>query len=291
MNWQFEHFRTFYSYEVMQQAASILVQFNLESTEPSKNLRMSQLTKMLVEYTGHPSWTPNRSSGNLNLDLEGDSIFRNKARLLASLFICVPPDLVKEFGDKYNNQKVIVMTEFGNYLGRGYIKKEEYYDFIFSNFEYPNIAFSDYDEWLKSGFRIKPFKLILKILVRLCEQEGYIATYLTIDEICTYIVPCVEGNIDSCISDILESRKSNIIKEYTQDKRKITEMMTFMTMSDYIFLDSYTNSSCSLYRLNLIDLHPADKTYYFHTHTTAQAGAGRIQIKRSKMDRIKKILE
>ena len=93
IEWQFEHFKTFTSYETMQQAAAALLLYEGENTD-GVNPKMRRLTEELTTNTGHPAWMPDRDNGNLSFNSEG-SVFRNKARLFSMFYICVPPDLLK----------------------------------------------------------------------------------------------------------------------------------------------------------------------------------------------------
>ena len=101
---------------------------------------MGRLTEELTLNTGHPAWMPDRENGNLNVNTEG-SVFRNKARLFSSFYICVPPDLLKK--DGYGKQ--IMLTGFGKALAEGRVSEEEFYRYIIKKFGYPHLAFSDYE--------------------------------------------------------------------------------------------------------------------------------------------------
>ena len=150
IEWQFEHFKTFTPYEILQQAAAVLMQYEGENTDGS-NPQMRHLTDDLIVNTGHPAWMPDRDSENLNINMEG-SVFRNKARLFSSFLICVPPDLLSSNGYK----KSVVLTDFGKALALGKIDEENFYRYIIKKFQYPHLAFSDYEKWVESGITIRP---------------------------------------------------------------------------------------------------------------------------------------
>ncbi|MED1876668.1 hypothetical protein [Brevibacillus borstelensis] len=286
LEWHFEHFKTFYTYEIIQQAAVSLILFEGENTDASKNARMLQLTKLLVENTGHPAWMPARDTGNLEIDNEGGSVFRNKARLLSTFYLCVPPSFLEENGLK----KEIVMTNFGKALALGYVSEKEFYDFMIKKFQYPHPAFDNYKEWLESGLVIRPFIFILKTLVKLLESGGYQNAYLTVDEICNFLVPLSSEDEALAASKILENRLNPQPITSAQDKRKIREMLAFLAMSEYVYIDS-TDSRQEKYFLNLIDRHSYEKTYYFHTRSAGGAGTGQKKYKESKLEKIIKLWE
>lgn len=57
IEWQFEHFKTFTPYEIMQQAAAALSLYEGENTDGA-NPKMGKLTDELTINTGHPAWMP-----------------------------------------------------------------------------------------------------------------------------------------------------------------------------------------------------------------------------------------
>lgn len=69
IEWQFEHFKTFTPYEIMQQAAAALSLYEGENTDGA-NPKMGKLTDELTINTGHPAWMPDRDNGNLRVNTE-----------------------------------------------------------------------------------------------------------------------------------------------------------------------------------------------------------------------------
>ncbi|MCM3382139.1 hypothetical protein [Shouchella rhizosphaerae] len=285
LEWQFEHFKTFYNFPIMQQTAACLLLFEGQSPEATKNLKLNQLTDMLIESTGHKAWKPARDMGNLNIDDEGGSIFRNKARLLSSFYICVPFDLLTES----NMDKQIVLTPFGKALGLGYIEEGDFFNFIIKKFQYPNPAFSNYKDWVASGIVIRPFILILKSLVFLYENYGLEQSYLTNKEVCSYLVPLKNESSEIAMNTLIDHRKKNILPPANnQDPRKVKEILFFLSMSKYVYIDT-TTSSEEFFRLNLIDFHSKEKTYFFESRSAGGAGYGKKKFRESKLEKIKKL--
>lgn len=264
--WQFEHFKTFTPYEIMQQAAATLLLYEGENTDGS-NAKMGRLTEELKINTGHPSWMPERESGNLDINNEG-SVFRNKARLFSMFYICVPPDLLNKEG----KQKQIMLTGFGRALAEGRVNEKEFYRFIIKTFGYPHPAYSDYDEWKKSGNSIRPLLLIIKALVELFETYGHGNEYITSLEVYTFLQPLTSEDCRQAVEKIHKARqdKHQFLLESAQ-VRKINEMLAFLAIAGYVFIDS-TEKGNDKYWLNLIMKHPKEKTLFYLQRSAGGAG-------------------
>lgn len=284
IEWQFEHFKTFTPYEIMQQAAAQLALFEGENTDGT-NTKMGKLTQSLSDNTGHPAWMPDRESGNLDINVEG-SVFRNKARLFSSFYICVPPDLLKKDG----YEKQIMLTEFGRALANGKISETEFYSYIIKKFGYPHLAFSDYEEWKESGASIRPLLLIIKSLVVLFKKYGKESSYITASEIYTYLQPLVNEDCEDAVNNIYASRKtSNSLSLSSDEVRKINEMLAFLSIAGYVVIDS--TEAENRYWLNLIMRHPKEKTYFYLQRSAGGAGTGTKQEKVNIIDIYKRLWE
>lgn len=268
VEWQFEHFKTFTPYEIMQQAAATLLLFEGECTDGT-NSKMRRLTDELKVNTGHPAWMPDRDSGNLNINNEG-SVFRNKARLFSAFYICVPPDLAKKEG--YG--KKIILTEFGRALAEGRVKEKEFYSFIVKTFRYPHLAYSNYNEWIKNGILIRPLLIIIKTLVYLFEKAGNTESYITAEEVYLYL-QCLKNEDCNCaVIKILKARRQCKTGDLNKDiLRKIHEMLAFLAIGGYVYIDSTTEKTDRFW-LNLIMRHPKEKTYFYLQRSAGGAGTG-----------------
>lgn len=285
MEWQFEHFKTFTPYQTMQQAAAILLMFEGENTDGT-NPKMGRLTEALKLNTAHPAWMPDRESGNLNVNTEG-SVFRNKARLFSSFYICVPLDLLRN--DGYGKQ--IMLTGFGKALAEGRVSEEEFYRYIIKKFGYPHLAYSDYDDWVREGIAIRPLLLIVKSLVTLFENIGKDAAYITAAEIYAFIQPLKNENCEDAINRIIEARGKEEKQTYSSDKvRKINEMLAFLSIAGYVYIDS-TQSGEDKYWLNLVMRHPKEKTLFYLQRTAGGAGTGTSKEKVNVIEIYKKLWE
>lgn len=285
IEWQFEHFKTFTPYEIMQQAAAALLLYEGENTDGS-NAKMARLTEELTINTGHPAWMPDRESGNLDINNEG-SVFRNKARLFSAFYICVPPDLLKTEG--YGKQ--IMMTGFGRALAEGRVSETEFYRYIIRTFGYPHLAYSDYDEWVKSGNSIRPLLLIVKALVALFEKKGRTNAYITSSEVYTFLQPLTSEDCSQAVSKIIEAREARVQQSFSSDKvRKINEMLAFLAIAGYVYIDS-TESGEDKYWLNLIMKHPKEKTLFYLQRSAGGAGTGTSKEKVNVIDIYKSLWE
>lgn len=282
--WQFEHFKTFTPYEIMQQAAAALLLFEGESTDGT-NPKMARLTEELTVNTGHPAWMPARETGNLHINTEG-SVFRNKARLFSAFFICVPPDLLKTEG--YGKQ--IMLTGFGRALAEGKVSEDEFYRFIVKKFEFPHLAYSDYDDWVASGCRVRPLVIILKALVALYEKGGRNSEYITSAEIYKWLQVLPNENVSEAVNGILASRQSESNDTYSSDQlRKINEMLAFLAIGGFIYIDSTGGED--RYWLNLVSRHPKEKTLFYLQRTAGGAGTGTSKTKSNVIESLKSIWE
>lgn len=278
IEWQFEHFKTFTPYEIMQQAAASLLIYEGENTDGA-NSKMGRLTDELTINTGHPAWMPDRESGNLDINNEG-SVFRNKARLFSAFYICVPPDLLKAEG--YGKQ--IMMTGFGRALAEGRVSENEFYKYIVKIFGYPHLAYSDYEVWVESGNSIRPLLLIIKTLVSLFEKEGRDNAFITSAEIYTFLQPLATEDCEQAVNKIIEEREVGKRQSFSSDKvRKINEMLAFLAIARYVYIDS-TESSEDKYWLNLIMKHPREKTLFYLQRSAGGAGTGTSKEKINVID-------
>ncbi|HHX59808.1 MAG TPA: hypothetical protein GX707_03575 [Epulopiscium sp.] len=285
IEWQFEHFKTFTPYGIMQQAAASLLLYEGENTDGS-NSKMGRLTEDLISNTGHPAWMPARDNGNLDINTEG-SVFRNKARLFSVFYICVPPDLLKAEG--YGKQ--IMLTGFGRALAEGKVSEAEFYKYIIQKFEYPHLAYSDYDEWKKSGVVIRPLLCIIKTMVELFEKSGKEEAYLTAYEIFKYLQPLRDEDCRTAADGIIAERKAMEHENIANDKlRKINEMLSFLAIAGYVYIDSSEGRE-DKYRLNLIMRHPLEKTLFYLQRTAGGAGTGTRKMKVNVIDEYKKLWE
>lgn len=267
----------------MQQAAASLMLFDGENTDGA-NPKMSQLTKELTVSTGHPAWMPDRDVGNLIYNAEG-SVFRNKARLFSMFYICVPPNLLENNG--YDKQ--IMLTEFGKALARGNISEKEYYRYIVKKFQYPHLAYSDYDKWKASGIIIRPFICIIKTMVYLFEQADASQAYLTSTEIYLYLQQLTNEDCQKVTSLIIKKRQDGNAPILSSDKtRKIREMLAFLAIAGYVYIDS-TDSIETKYRLNLIMRHPTEKTLFYLERSAGGAGTRTKKTKINIIDQYKSL--
>ena len=284
IEWQFEHFKTFTPYETMQQAAAALLLYEGENTD-GVNPKMRRLTEELTTNTGHPAWMPDRDNGNLSFNSEG-SVFRNKARLFSMFYICVPPDLLKTNG--YGKQ--IMLTPFGRALASGKVSEEEFYEYIVKKFQYPHLAYSDYDAWKESGVVLRPLLCIIKTMVLLFEQKGVEQAYLTPSEICRYLQKLTSEDCREAVREIIADRGNAPNPLPSGEVRKINEMLAFLAIAGYVYIDS-TDRKEDKYRLNLVMRHPKEKTLFYLQRSAGGAGTGTSKTKVNVIEKYKALWE
>ncbi len=167
-----------------------------------------------------------------------------------------------------------MLTDFGHSLARGEISESEFYEYIVKKFQYPHLAYSDYEEWVNSGSTIRPLLLIIKSLVKIFENAGRNAAYITSFEVYKYLQPLTDENCDKAVEEILDARAKGISDSVTGDTiRKINEMLAFLAIAGYVYIDS-TEPGADRYWLNLIMKHPKEKTLFYLCRSAGGAGTG-----------------
>lgn len=251
--WNFEAFRSFLSYDVVQQAASVLCLFEDKNLFSSpKNLFDFQ--RKIKERTGQ-EWIPKRNvSEEILFNVEGN-IFRNKARVFTSLYL-IDPSSLKE-------QSVLRISSFCKALGYGYISEQDFYRAIVSRFEYPHPAYdTNWKSWSRMGLSLKPFIFILQILAHLFQLEKTQA-YLKASEFAFFAHPSpYHEKAEEIAKAILASRQNGKGLSHSRtDKvdRKISDLFGFLCISGFCFYDRNNVN------LNLLGVHPKEKTHFFES--------------------------
>jgi len=258
--WHFEAYRRYTTYEVLQQAAAALVLFENESID-ARNPEMDELLSLLEQRTGLP-WLPDRKvSESINFNIEGD-IYRNKGRLLSSLFIVEPKSTQEKGYEK------VMLTPFGRALGNGFVSKEQFYEFIIKRFKYPHPAFEDnWSAWKNAKRELRPFIFLLQILVELYMHNRNDA-FLTSEEVASIAYPLSDHRKIKKIADkIIELRKKGVkIERKRSDAidRKIDDVFGFLCIAGYAYYDGRKVA------LHLLGVHPEEKAWYWEKRRTKE---------------------
>lgn len=252
LKWNFEAFRQYLSFEVLQQAASALLVFDgfnyrddISETKSFENL--------LKARTGL-EWSPKREAPEgVLFDPEG-SVFRNKARVLTSMLILDPVLL--------QNQKIVKLTEFGRLLGGGRVSKSDFYEFELKNFEYPHPAYPDGAAgWISHRAKVKPFLYLVEVLIGLVDQ-GVAENRLTSKEFLEFLMPnSPDFRVETAVSAILKSREApgDFRTSFPpDDMRNASDILGFLCMTGFTYFLSPGEIA-----LNLISVSEKDKTYYY----------------------------
>ena len=101
-----------------------------------------------------------------------------------------------------------MIVQFGRALAEGKVSEDEFYKYIIKKFEYPHLAYSDYDEWKKSGIVIRPLLCIIKTMVELFERCGKEEAYLTASEVFKYLQPLRNEDCSTAVDGIIAERRS-----------------------------------------------------------------------------------
>lgn len=250
--WNFEAFRKFITFRAAQNASNVISLFDGQSiTTDTKALREFQT--MLSERSGL-IWEPIRqNSEDVIFNNEGN-VFRNKARVLSSLFLINPFTL--------KNRGVLESTTFSKRLSSGKINEKQFYEFIITNYEYPHPAYDEnWAEWNAVDIHLKPFIFILQILIELFELEKG-QEFLTVEEFARFAhnTP-FHSKVKEISQEIYSSRKAELTlpTRVRSDKidRKINDIFGFLCISGLCYFDG------SKIRLNLITRHPEEETFFY----------------------------
>ena len=265
--WHFEAFRRYVPYRKMQQAASVLCRYEGEEFGIS-NPRMEEILHELQVRTGEP-WLPERKvSDSVEFNVEG-GFYRNKGRLLTSFFIIEPKGLARSEGP------IIKLTQFGRALGSGFVSEREYYDFIVTRMAYPHPAYKEnWRIWRKASKTLRPLVFILQILIELYKRDRSHG-YTTSEELATFAYPeSSHSAVPRIVKKILQNRKKPVKTSPYTDRvnRKINDMLGFLSIAGFTYYDG------RLVRLNLMDVHPQERTYYWEKRKTKEyEGANRLK--------------
>ena len=250
--WNFEAFREYVKYEAIQIAAATFNLFEGETWD-SRNPKILKMQQMLEDRSNLNSWVPKRKANeDVNWNVEG-VLYRNKGRVFTSLLVLYPQDWVGG---------VIRLTKFGKALATGQVSEQQFYNHVLSNFQYPHPAWKDnWDIWTTKDRHIKPFTLILEVLIELYELNTDYAN-LSVNEVADYI------HIDPCHKKV-KQYVENIIAARTQktppktersDKihRKIGDLFGFLCLSGHCFY-----SSNDRIKLCLLGRHSSERVYFW----------------------------
>lgn len=249
--WNFEAFRRFLAYEVMQKAASVLCLFEGKMILSSFR-ELEEFQETLHSRTGL-EWIPQRNiSEDINFNVEGN-IFRNKARVFTSFYLIDPGSL--------EGESPLVITDFCKALGSGFVSKDEFYKLVLSRYGYPHPAYNDnWDAWTAVCLSLKPFVFTLEILSYLHELDKT-QSYLGITEFAEFAHPNpIHGKEKEIAKEIISHRKKGgEIKRERSDRveRKIADLYGFLCISGFCF---YKNDNIAL---NLLGVHPEEKAHFY----------------------------
>jgi hypothetical protein len=262
--WNFEAFRRFLTFEVIQNAAGVIALF--DGTDITDEKKLMAFQRMLNERTGM-TWEPARQNSEDVLYSSEGSVFRNKARVLSSIYILNPFEL---------KRGVIQATDFTHMLASGVMSEESFYDFIVQRYKYPHPAYDDnWAQWTAIGIEIKPFIFILQILYALYRRDS-LQGYLTVNEFARFAHSNPDHNqVEDITSRILEYREnpSGYDSRTRSDKidRKINDVFGFMCMTKYVY---YHGSNIVL---NLVRKHTDENVYFYGTRKGAKSVLDEIE--------------
>jgi len=249
--WNFEAFRSFISFEVLQQAASVLCLYDKQDFFDNSYV-LQRFEEDLSIRTG-VEWLPKRNiDSDIIFNSEGN-LFRNKARVFSSFYLIQLDSLI--------NKSQLHITPLCKALGTGRISKREFYNEIITRFSYPHPAYEDnWVKWREFDVSIKPFVFMLDILINLYEIAPLHA-YFTVSEFAIFAHSnpfyTSTNTIAKAIISSRSTEEKSVRKRSDEIDRKIGDLCGFLCMTGYTYYHG------NRIYLNLIDVHPSEKVYFF----------------------------
>lgn len=249
--WKFEAFGAFLNYEILAKTSIVLERYDgIDVTD--KPILIREIEYQLEKET-RKIWTPERKTfAHLN-SIQGENFLRNKRRLLTSMYIIYPKG---EKGD------IIKLTEFSRALAQGRITRKEFYNYIIKNYSYPHPAYEeDTSDWKIINTTLHPMRLILGTLVNYYLKYNASIRLTAYDIYDVFIKESKFVITKETLNRLHEIKSKNItinVEKEKKDKyiRKINDIFRFLAMSGYVY---YNKDGIEL---NLIDIHPEEKTWF-----------------------------
>ncbi len=268
LKWNIEAFRQFLNFEVMQQACASIMP--IDGFNYRDDINDSKRFELWLTDRTDLEWTPRRSvPEGIHFNPEG-SVFRNKARVFTSMGVVDAA--------KLQNERVVLLTDFGRNLGGGLISKSEYYQFQVANYSYPHPAYPESAiTWAQNNVTVKPFELILRVLIILTQEYGLSHNSLSSQEFARFFMQAVpDFNAAKIAEKIIASRDSvddASGSEYAKENmRNATDIFGFLALSGLVYF-----VSAGVICLNLISVSSKDKTYFHFKNREGESAIDNIR--------------
>jgi len=253
LKWNFEAFRQFLSFEVMQQAAASVMPF--DGFNYRDDIATTRKFERYIALRTGLDWAPKREAPEgIFFDTEG-SLFRNKARVFTSMGILDALALQSERAAK--------LTKFGRELGSGLVSSSEYYKFQIETFEYPHAAYPESGKfWESENKSVKPLKFIIELLAELAEHSLAENRLSTREFLIVSNEDAQKFNAKESAQLVLRTRSiagKNTEAQFTiESKRNATDILGFLCMTGFALFNQGGDVS-----LNLLRKSKKDKTYFY----------------------------
>lgn len=152
--WSIEAFRPYMTYEVLQEAVSVLRNYEGNSTNLGRR-RSIEMIRSLQRRTGLPWIADRKVQFGIHINIEG-SVFRRMKRVFTSFYLL---DV-----QSYDQENRIKVTDFGKKLSAGLFSKEQFYAELIRKYSYPHQA---YEENIRAWQDLSPFypmKFIIEVM-------------------------------------------------------------------------------------------------------------------------------
>jgi len=226
--WSIEAFRPYMTYEVLQEAVSVLRTFEGNSTNLGRR-RTSEMIRSLQRRTGLPWIADRKVQFGILINIEG-SVFRRMKRVFTSFYLLD--------GQSYEKENIIKVTDFGKKLSAGLLSKEQFYSELIGKFSYPHPA---YEENARAWQNIKPFypmKFIAEVMFEMDKLDIPQYNGIQIKEFAVLIHPVAHQITPSEAAKILTKHyKTSASISHTRTDavdRKISDLFGFLVAIDVL---------------------------------------------------------
>ena len=159
--WSIEAFRPYMTYEVLQEAVSVLRKFEGSSTNLGRR-RTNEMIRSLQRRTGLPWIADRKVQFGILINIEG-SVFRRMKRVFTSFYLLD--------SQSYEEENLIKVTHFGKKLSAGVLSKEQFYAELIIKYSYPHPAYEENVRAWKDIAPFYPMKFIAEVMSEMDKLE------------------------------------------------------------------------------------------------------------------------
>ena len=226
--WSIEAFRPYMTYEVLQEAVSVLRKFEGSSTNLGRR-RTNEMIRSLQRRTGLPWIADRKVQFGILINIEG-SVFRRMKRVFTSFYLLD--------SQSYEEENLIKVTHFGKKLSAGVLSKEQFYAELIIKYSYPHPAYEENVRAWKDIAPFYPMKFIAEVMSEMDKLEITQYNGIQVKEFAALIHPIAHQITPIEAATILAKHyktAANISHTRTDAvDRKISDLFGFLVAIDVV---------------------------------------------------------